>query len=250
MCIRDRGGLYFKNSEGHGKKEADGGILAGIMLARHPWILMGYIISFIAVGETFLSASTIIMWTKKHYVVEVEGSLQATHIMAVVFGMVFITGGITGYITDHMSLFTNVGLTCLLSFLGMSTIIFVNNPEHPITYLGLVLWGTSLAGLGALSTYLVDRFTPEEHRGKAHAIQGIASVVGIIFCSHLGGFLFDHWTIHAPFILFLAALAITLVFLLIIWLTRSTWLAKYESEGSFLLNIHSNSSIDKSKLLS
>eukprot|EP01017_Pseudomicrothorax_dubius_P005706 TRINITY_DN1149_c0_g1_i1.p1 TRINITY_DN1149_c0_g1~~TRINITY_DN1149_c0_g1_i1.p1 ORF type:complete len:442 (+),score=62.04 TRINITY_DN1149_c0_g1_i1:103-1428(+) len=219
-----RNGLYFLKED---KKPEEGGIIAGFKLSRHPWLLLGYVVSFVSCGQTFLSASSLVMWTKIHYVSEIDGGRQATKLMGIAFSMVFIFGALMGYVTDRISLFVNTFVTFFLSVLAMMATVHINNPEHIITYASMVIWGLSLAGQASLSTYLIDRFAPEEHRGKAHAVQGITSIAGILACSNLGGYLFDRY-IHSPFIIFIIATIVTLILLLFIYLTRSSWLYHHE----------------------
>eukprot|EP01017_Pseudomicrothorax_dubius_P004019 TRINITY_DN10717_c0_g1_i1.p1 TRINITY_DN10717_c0_g1~~TRINITY_DN10717_c0_g1_i1.p1 ORF type:complete len:131 (+),score=19.16 TRINITY_DN10717_c0_g1_i1:488-880(+) len=104
----------------------------------------------------------------------------------------------------------------------MLLLVFIDNPDNNLIIGGLLLWGLALAGFNALSVYLVDKHAPPDHRGKAHGVQTIFAVAGALMCTHLGGYLLDEWTRHAPFLLFCGASLLVLAILFLIALTKKS----------------------------
>eukprot|EP01017_Pseudomicrothorax_dubius_P004541 TRINITY_DN10935_c0_g1_i1.p1 TRINITY_DN10935_c0_g1~~TRINITY_DN10935_c0_g1_i1.p1 ORF type:complete len:106 (-),score=31.74 TRINITY_DN10935_c0_g1_i1:12-329(-) len=92
----------------------------------------------------------------------------------------------------------------------------------------MIVLGIGLAGVNATMTYLIDRNAPEEHRGKVHGTESLIMVIGIFFCAILGSYLLDVWWRGAPFVMFIIAAIIGLILLIIIYITRGSWLAKYD----------------------
>ena len=51
--------------------------------------------------------------------------------------------------------------------------------------------------------YFVQKYSLKMHRAYVNSFSGTITTIGLFFVSVLGGYLFDHWNINAPYIIFL-----------------------------------------------
>lgn len=224
-----RGGVYHSHHAPGGKQSS---MLQGIKVAKHPWIFMGYFITFLARGVSFLSASPMVLYVQ--YFIPGDISLAnsiSSKLSAVCYTVIFLAGGVVGYYMDKISKFLSVGSALGFTLGGLIGIIMIDNPQNSITMFFMGILGLGIAGISGLATYLVDAFTPEAHRGKAHGVQAICSVLGVVVCANLGGNLFKHFK-DSFFLIFIGFSIMAMIILGLIWVNQH-WLEKFDGKKDF-----------------
>ncbi|OQR95676.1 hypothetical protein ACHHYP_00059 [Achlya hypogyna] len=190
---------------------------AGFLAARDPKILLAYIGSFLARGDTIIITTYLPLWIYKYYID--NGLCQLTDPTSPrvrsVCRQAFITGAMTsgvvqvaalvsapvfGFLLDRIYRPFIVLLAAAIGFLGYFWMFVSPDPTAgSMLYIGAIV-GVGEMGMIVSSLSLVtSRAVPADLRGSISGAYSLSGSVGILITSKLGGYLFDKWISTAPF---------------------------------------------------
>jgi MFS family permease len=193
---------------------------AGILAAKNPNILLGYISSFLARGDSVSITLFIPLWVYKYYleqglcdstnslaVNELVQSCRPAYLRASVMSgvaQVFALFGapLFGYLSDRMYRPATVLIASIFAGVGYFLLAFSGNPSNAINFVYLSFIGIGEIGLIVTSLGLVTHSSiPKDSRGSVAGIASFFGAFGILLCTRLGGYLFDNWWTGGPFFL-------------------------------------------------
>ncbi len=178
----------------------------GILAAKDPGILLAYLAAFVSRGDLALVGSFLILWLNKYGLEnglsEVDANKQAQLGFVIVQTTALIGAPIFGYLSDRVNRVRAVAIAVGLSAIGYSSLFLIENPLGGWMKLALLVVGLGeVAGVVASQT-LIAQQAPKEIRGSVIGVFGFFGALGIMTAFTVGGYLFDHWTESAPFLLF------------------------------------------------
>ena len=103
-----------------------------------------------------------------------------------------------------------------LATIGYLAMGFVTNPLDQIDYPLIVLLGIGQISAFLGSQALVGQEAPVLQRGAVIGGFNTSGAIGILFCSVVGGYLFDAWSPAGPFILVGAINMVVFIFAIIV----------------------------------
>ncbi|KDO23967.1 hypothetical protein SPRG_10664 [Saprolegnia parasitica CBS 223.65] len=190
---------------------------AGFAAAKDPKVLLAYIGSFLARGDTIIITAYLPLWIYKYYI---ENNLCAAKDAnspnfrkecrsafitgAMVSGVVQVaalaSAPIFGFLLDKVYRPFIVLLSALIGFVGYFWMFVSPDPTASnMLYIAAVV-GVGEMGMIVSSLSLVtSRSIPAELRGSVSGAYSLCGTIGILITSKLGGYLFDVWTSTAPF---------------------------------------------------
>ncbi|KAI9296377.1 MFS general substrate transporter [Neoconidiobolus thromboides FSU 785] len=187
-------------------------------------IAMAYISGFVARGDTIILTVFISAWVVKLFINEnkcfisddgdltdpaiVKEQCRSAYSLAMMLSGIaqvfaLIGAPIVGILLTKIKASMVLSLSSLLGAVGYFGFGFISSPYNKIVYLFICLLGvgeigTIVTSLSFLSAH--DTVEPEL-RGTVSGLYSFFGGLGIIICSKLGGYLFDHWRPGAPFII-------------------------------------------------
>jgi MFS family permease len=188
--------------------------------AGNPRILLSYSAAFIARGDLVILGTFLTLWGTQAGVASgmalPEASRAGTLIFVAAQSAALLWVVVAVFMLDRFNRVTALAWCMGLATAGYLGMGFVDNPLQRID-LPLIL----LLGIGQISAFLgsqalVGQEAPAEQRGAVTGGFNTAGALGILFCSLVGGQLFDSVSPRAPFILIGALNAVVLVFALLV----------------------------------
>jgi MFS family permease len=181
-------------------------IISGAVKATaNPRIALSYSAAFIARGDLVIIGIFVILWGTNAGVASGLAVGEATSKATFVFVMSQVSSliwiGIAVFLLDRFNRVTGLAWCMLLATLGYLGMGLVDNPLSPdsLPFVLLLGIGTISAFLG--SQTLIGQEAPERQRGAVVSGFNLSGAVGILFCSIVGGQLFDAISPKAPFLL-------------------------------------------------
>ncbi|OQR93147.1 hypothetical protein ACHHYP_02857 [Achlya hypogyna] len=193
------------------------GFKAGIAAAKDGKVLLGYMGSFLARGDTIIITIFLPLWVYKYYIEhhlctatdvnspDIKDDCRKAYIVASIVGGVVQTAALVsapvfGYIGDRVYRPLVVLASTIIGGIGYFWLYLSTDPTAPIMYLVAVVVGIGEMGIVVSSLSLVtSKAIPCQLRGSVSGAYSFFGTIGILITSKLGGYLFDHWTSTAPF---------------------------------------------------
>lgn len=190
----------------------------GISQAKNPHVLLGYMGSFLARGDSIILTVFIPLWVYKNYISngkcsgdplnpEIKVSCHEAYIKASIlsgiaqtFALVFAP--IIGYLLDKFNRVLIMGMTAVIGFVGYMCLFLSDDLSSNIVYFYVILAGIGEIGMivGSLSLVTNATISPKV-RGSVAGVSSFFGAIGILLNTKLGGYLFDVWREGAPFLL-------------------------------------------------
>ncbi|KAJ3245315.1 hypothetical protein HDU78_009560 [Chytriomyces hyalinus] len=192
--------------------------IEGFTAAKDPKVLLGYIGSFLARGDTVIITLFIPLWVYKRYIEMGDCSApspddpdirdmcraafrRASAISGIAQTAALIGAPVFGYLSDRFHPSRVVLFNAVLGFISY-LIMFYADPVKGYVF-GLVIFvGLSEIGLviGNISLVTHSGSVKESVRGSVAGVSSACGALGILIASKLGGYLFDNWREGAPFL--------------------------------------------------
>lgn len=191
-----------------------------ISAAKNPRIALAYSAAFIARGDLVILGSFLTLWGKNAGVEAgmsiADASQAGTRIFVIAQSAALLWIGAAIFLLDRFNRVNALTVCMALATVGYLAMGFVSNPLAPVD-LPLIL----LLGIGQISAFigsqsLVGQEAPIGERGAILGGFNTAGAIGILFCSIVGGYLFDAVSPRGPFILVGAINAMVFVLCLIV----------------------------------
>ncbi len=217
VAIGLKGGVPGKPEERQGTVEI---IKSALRAAANPRIALSYSAAFIARGDLVILGTFLTLWATQAGVASgmalPDASRAGTLIFVAAQSAALLWVVVVVFLLDRFNRVTALAWCMGLAALGYLGMGLVDNPLDRID-LPLVL----LLGIGQISAFLgsqalVGQEAPVLERGAVTGGFNTAGAVGILFCSTIGGYLFDAMSPKAPFILIGALNAVVFIFALIV----------------------------------
>lgn len=100
-------------------------------------------------------------------------------VCAVAYGLLFEK------VSKNALLITMFGLTMVGCFL----MNIAPSPTSPLTFVIMGILGTGMSGLYTGALYFINKYAYTDFRGYISGLANVFSVLGILVCSFLGGYL-------------------------------------------------------------
>ncbi|KAI8918005.1 major facilitator superfamily domain-containing protein [Entophlyctis helioformis] len=186
----------------------------GVLAARDSRILLGYISSFLARGDTIAVTLFIPLYVYKYYLDTgvCGGSISddidtcrkayvtASTLTGIIQTFALVFAPVFGFLADRMYRPLTVLLAAIMASAGYLLIFIVPNPSSSFYYFIAFLIGVGEIGMVTLSLILVSSSTiPQDIRGGVAGVSSFCGAIGILVITKLGGSLFDSWKPSAPF---------------------------------------------------
>ncbi|KAJ3294858.1 hypothetical protein HK104_003230 [Borealophlyctis nickersoniae] len=198
----------------------------GFWAARDLRVLLGYVSSFLARGDTIIITGFLPLWIYKHSIdiglcnvsdpndPDIKDSCyQAYRTASTLSGIAqtfaLIGAPIFGYLLDRVYRPTIVLIAALTGLVGYLLLSITTDPTAEVMYLYVALIGLGEIGLvvGSLALVTANYVAPSV-RGSVAGVCSLFGAVGILINTRLGGYLFDVWKPNAPFFVMFIAHAI------------------------------------------
>jgi MFS family permease len=203
----------------HEEQENSKGILEnlflGFRLAKHPWILMAFASGFIVKGESYLMSNTLFLWTRSYYTQaqHKEATLRASTLALYQYGAGLVFSIAVTNFVDKLSKTAMLSLFFGSLITGLLAMVYMNDPMNDMMKPTIMLLGSAIGGLYLMTHFLLAKYSPAMHRGKAYGALAVLGFSSLLICSFVGGYLFDIWTRHAQFLIFTSFSSIALLIL-------------------------------------
>jgi MFS family permease len=193
---------------------------SALRAATNPRIALSYSAAFIARGDLVILGTFLTLWATQAGVAQgldlPEASRKGTQIFVIAQSAALVWIGVVVFLLDRANRVTALAVCMFLAAAGYLGMGFVDNPLERID-LPLIL----LLGIGQISAFLgsqalIGQEAPIQERGAVIGGFNIAGAVGILFCSKVGGYLYDEVGPQGPFILIGALNAVVFIFALIV----------------------------------
>ena len=178
----------------------------GLLAAKNPAIMLAYLAAFVSRGDLALIGSFLTLWLNKHGInsglSEVDAAKQVGITIVIVQSVALLSAPIVGIMADRLNAVVAVVIAAIIAAIGYCSLFLIENPFGTNMKFALILVGFGeIAGV-ITSQVLIAKFAPKEIRGSVIGFFGFCGAIGIMTAFGIGGYLFDHWTESAPFLLF------------------------------------------------
>lgn len=177
----------------------------GLAAAKDPGVALSYGAAFVSRGHLLVIGSFLAVWINKAGTLAGmepgEVTARVGMIVGISQGMALLAAPVIGLLADRLNRVMAVILIQAIAALGYGSLWFVSNP-----FSGLMIGLTCLAAAGQIGSIitaqvLVQQQAPAAIRGSVIGFWGLCGSAGILFCTSLGGFLFDRWMEAGPFVM-------------------------------------------------
>jgi len=191
------------------------GFMAGLREARNPWVLTGFICSFMMVCNTGLLNYILVTYCKSLGSNANQAiALNNKHLLVGIFAGVFF-----GFFADKYNKFKLVIISLLTAITGILLLIFTPSAYNAMAYGSMCLFGFSISGFVTLSGQLQSKYANAKYRASVSSVSSVISVLGTLLISILGVYLMNY-DVRAPFYIFLAANVIALFILAFLYSSK------------------------------
>lgn len=186
----------------------------GIHQGKNPWILLGYIISFLSRGDTGILSFTLVIWSKNYYPSDQsdqnDAENQAYMLSGISYVVLLLTALFFGFFSDKYSKFKLIVVTHVSTIIGLILLVLCSGPNDGLAYISMFFIGIGIAGYELFSLQLVNKYSNTKLRGSVNAMSSLLGVIGLVIISIGGGYLMGV-DINASFYMFLGFAALALV---------------------------------------
>ncbi|MDX2221246.1 MAG: MFS transporter [Rhodospirillaceae bacterium] len=195
-------------------------VKGALKAATNPRIALAYAAAFIARGDLVILGTFLTLWATNAGVdsgMELsEASRRGTLVFVAAQSAALVWVAVVVFVLDRFDRVVALAGCMFLAAVGYLSMGLVSNP-----LLAADLPLIALLGIGQISAFLgsqalVGKEAPERERGAVVGGFNMAGAVGILFCSVVGGQMFDAISPKAPFILVGALNAVVFVLSLIV----------------------------------
>jgi MFS family permease len=178
-------------------------VRSGFAAARNPRIALAYACAFIARGDLVVVGTFVNLWGTSAAIAAGYDPAEASAKGRVLFAAATTAGlfwlPVMGYMLDKMNRVTGAVICMALAAAGF---LFTDLVDDPLDRKNLVFF--LLLGIGQISAFaasatLIGQEAPKESRGAVVGLFNMSGAVGILFCTAVGGRLFDAIGPHAVF---------------------------------------------------
>ncbi len=184
------------------------------------WLKISIVLQALAGSDFMILMSFLALYVKSLYPDDVsatEGNTAVNNLQTLTTIMMMISMPFFGYILDKKNIFLQL---CLLSLSGgiISLIFFslTTQPSSFTLYLGALIFGSTLPGLGTILNLITFKHYPAEKRGIMVGFAQLVTNCSYFILAIGGGILYDHWR-TGPFVISAGLLALTIVIVLILF---------------------------------
>lgn len=197
-------------------------IKSGLKGLSDPNVVLAYMASFIARGDSSIITLFLPLWTAQYGVVNhIDKTLamnRGYEISGFIQTLALVSAPFLGILADKFSR-TSVTLGCAVSSLvGFILLGILDNPYDwswqlvaSVVCLGIGEMGVLITGLSIMGLH-----APTSTRGSISGFWSLCGSAGILSGSGIGGILFSHWIPGGPFVLFAGFNAILAVYALVL----------------------------------
>lgn len=194
---------------------------AALRAALNPRIALAYSAAFIARGDLVILGTFLTLWGKNAGLEAGMDIAEASRRGTLIFvfaqsaSLLWIFAAV--FLLDRFNRVQALTACMALATIGYLSMGLVTNPLDPVD-LPLIF----LLGIGQISAFLgsqslVGQEAPIGERGAVLGGFNTAGALGILFCSVVGGYMFDAISPKAPFVLVGTINAVVFVLCLIVW---------------------------------
>ncbi|MBN8280388.1 MAG: MFS transporter [Gammaproteobacteria bacterium] len=178
-------------------------VISGFAAARNPRIALAYACAFIARGDLVVIGTFVNLWGTNAGIAAgmdpAAASAQGRLLFAAATGAGLVWLPVMGFMLDKVNRVTGTVICMTLAALGF---LFTDLVEDPLAKESLVFF--ILLGIGQISAFvgaatLIGQEAPKESRGAVVGLFNMSGAVGILFCTAIGGRLYDSIGPHAVF---------------------------------------------------
>ena len=178
-------------------------VRSGFAAARNPRIALAYACAFIARGDLVVIGTFVNLWGTNAGMAAGMEPAAATAQGRLLFGAATAAGllwlPVMGYMLDKVNRVTGTLICMTLGALGF---LFTGLVDDPLAKESLIFF--ILLGIGQISAFagaatLIGQEAPAASRGAVVGLFNFSGAVGILFCTAIGGRLFDNVGPHAVF---------------------------------------------------
>lgn len=196
-------------------------VRAALRAALNPRIALAYSAAFIARGDLVILGTFLTLWGKNAGLESgmdiAEASRRGTLIFVFAQSASLLWIGAAVFLLDRFNRVAALAACMALATVGYLVMGFVTNPLDPID-LPLIF----LLGIGQISAFLgaqslVGQEAPIGERGAILGGFNTSGALGILFCSVVGGYLFDAVSPKAPFVLVGVINALVFILAIVVW---------------------------------
>lgn len=178
-------------------------VTSGFAAARNPRIALAYACAFIARGDLVVIGTFVNLWGTNAAMAAgmdpAAASAQGRLLFAAATGAGLLWLPIMGYMLDKVNRVTGTIICMTLAALGF---LFTDLVDDPLDKRSLIFF--VLLGIGQISAFvgaatLIGQEAPKESRGAVVGLFNMSGAIGILFCTAIGGRLYDAIGPHAVF---------------------------------------------------
>jgi len=148
-------------------------------------------------------------------------NIALNNVQSCIFAPAFISNFIYGYAIDkHNKIMHSITFALGGGIIAFTMTFFVGNPYDWKLYVACMILGATLTGIYILANFLGSRYYSANKRGIMFGIQTLIGYIGYVIIASGGGFLFDHWTHNAPFVLYTILLSVALILIFLIYFLK------------------------------
>ena len=223
LMIGLKGGLPTKDKDSPSLKELSSSAIKHFYKNRK--ITLAYCSAFIARGDLVILGSFLTLWAtsvgiEKGLPIEIAQS-KSTKTFVLTQMSALVWTGIILFFIDKINRITFLCLCISLASIGYISIGFVDDPTSKNALPFIILLGIGQISIFFGSQSLVGQEAPEKERGAVIGGFNIMGAIGIVFCSIIGGRIFDSISPNATFFTIGAINILLLLFAIYVRFTSS-----------------------------
>lgn len=178
-------------------------VRAGFAAARNPRIALAYACAFIARGDLVVVGTFVNLWGTSAAIEAGFDPAEASAKGRVLFAAATTAGlfwlPVMGFMLDKMNRVTGAVICMALAAAGFLFTDLVDDPLDSSNLIYFILLGIGQISAFAASATLIGQEAPKESRGAVVGLFNMSGAVGILFCTAVGGRLYDAIGPHAVF---------------------------------------------------
>ena len=213
---RETGNEYQqKVEEEEEKKNKIQKVLEGFRQARNPWILIGFMVTFLGVAQGGILTFVLAAWVSAK-VKNTNENAQASKLSRSAMPALLVFALIFGYMSEKYSKFKTLIFTLMAAIAGMIFLILAPSPYSWMAYVAMVLTGVGNAGCSIFMNQLVYKYADPKYRGVVASAAQMLHVLGLMNSSMLGVYLMQFNT-SIPLYIYMGTCLTTLITLICLY---------------------------------
>lgn len=178
-------------------------VRSGFAAARNPRVALAYACAFIARGDLVVVGTFVNLWGTSAAMAAGYDPAEASAKGRMLFAASTTAGlfwlPIMGYMLDRLNRVTGAVVCMALAAAGFLFTDLVDDPLDSSNLGYFVLLGIGQISAFAAAATLIGQEAPKESRGAVIGLFNMSGAIGILFCTAVGGRLFDAIGPHAVF---------------------------------------------------